>query len=62
MARTLLAAALPLGRGTQAEKKDNKEKDISGQFSVFLVWLDALKWTGKKIQNILIYEPNKRFL
>lgn len=41
--RRLLAVTLCLGGGTHAEKKDEREKDMSGQLSVFLDWLDALK-------------------
>lgn len=48
VARTLLAVALSLGEGTHAEKKDKREKDMSGQFSVFLIWLHDLKWIEQK--------------
>lgn len=60
----LLAVTLSLGGRTHAEKKDKREKDMSGQLSVFLAWLDSLKWTGKKkeFSIFFIYGPNKRFL
>lgn len=48
VARRLLAVALSLGGGTHADKKDKREKGMSGQLSVFLDWLGALKWTEKK--------------
>lgn len=63
VARRLLAVALSLGGGTHAEKKDKREKGMYGQISVVFDWLDALKWTRKKrIENILIYGPSKKFL
>lgn len=46
VATRLLAVLLSLGGRTHAEKKD--KRDMSGQLSVFLAWLDSLKWTGKK--------------
>lgn len=40
---------------------EEREKDTFRQFSVFHVWLNALKWTEKRTQNILIYGTNKSF-
>lgn len=45
MAETLLSVSLSRRRNLSTEERKN---EMSGQFSVFHVWLDALKWTEKK--------------
>jgi len=50
------SSSVSWGSNSSAEER---KKDMSGQFSVFHVWLYALKWTEKRTQNILIYGPKK---